>query len=75
MKKFFACMILALLPIVARSATNPVEVISLPTINSMADCVYLRTGCSGHFILDSYNLPNVGYHLSKFEYYGNVASY
>ena len=43
MNKFFA-MILALLPIVARSATNPVEVESLPTINSMADCV---TGGSG----------------------------
>jgi hypothetical protein len=74
MNKFFA-MILALLPIVARSATNPVEVESLPTINSMADCVTGGSGCSGHFILDSYNLPNVGYHLSIFEYYGNVASY
>ena len=62
---------LALLPIMARSATNPVVIIGSP----MANCVTGGSGCSGHFILDSYNLPNVGYHLSKFEYYGNVASY
>ena len=31
------------------------------------------SGCSGHFLLYQYNLPDVGYHLSKFEYYGNAA--
>ena len=70
MNKLFACMMLALLSMIARSATNPVLVSGSP----MSTCVGSSPpGCAGHFVWYEYKLPNTGYHLSKFEYYGDVA--